>query len=140
MTPKWATELMTQVLADAGYGGPPVELRWRRGGRERVGFRPDGGYIYGKRTDNQSSGRAHYGTDDGKPHIVVTTGTDRRDQRLVLLHELAHILTPKAHHGPAFWDQAWSLYRRYGVPIRYAQKREYGYRKGARAGYQRTRS
>jgi len=72
--------------------------------------------------------------------VHVTAGTDRTDQKLVLLHELAHWLCDVGeHHGARFWDKAWQLYRRYRVPIRYARKREGNYRKGAALAYARSR-
>ncbi|HEX6127829.1 MAG TPA: hypothetical protein VF071_02285, partial [Candidatus Limnocylindria bacterium] len=57
----------------------------------------------------------------------VTAGTDPADQRLTLLHELAHWLVPApartrrgrartSHHGAAFYAAAFELYRRHGIP------------------------
>jgi hypothetical protein len=57
----------------------------------------------------------------------VTAGTDPLDQRLTLLHELAHWLVPAAarprrgrartsHHDAAFYAAAFELYRRHGIP------------------------
>jgi hypothetical protein len=51
-------------------------------------------------------------------------GSDELDQRLTLLHELAHWLGPVprrrrrrvAHHDAAFYAVAFSLYRRHGIP------------------------
>lgn len=64
--------------------------------------------------------------------IHVTAGSNTRDQRLVLLHELAHwLLPPGEHHSERFWTLAFLLYRRYGVPLRYAEQRERDYRVGA---------
>ncbi len=72
--------------------------------------------------------------------IVVTAGSERLDQRVVLLHELAHILSPVGeHHGSHFWDVAWELYRWAKIPIRYAKTREGNYRKGALVAYSRSR-
>jgi hypothetical protein len=54
--------------------------------------------------------------------IAVRAGDDPLDQRLTLLHELAHWLSPparrrrSAHHGRAFYHVAFELYRRHGVP------------------------
>jgi hypothetical protein len=52
-------------------------------------------------------------------------GTDLLDQRLTLLHELAHWLTPLPprrrrgsvrHHDAAFYAVAFGLYARHGIP------------------------
>ena len=81
--PAWAGDLVATVCADAGV--PPPRLLWRvrRGG-------PSTGVA--RRSD---------GT------ISVRAGTDPLDQRLTLLHELAHWIAPAArrrgrrsvHHG-----------------------------------------
>jgi hypothetical protein len=53
--------------------------------------------------------------------IAVRAGSDPLDQRLTLLHELAHWLAPPprrrgaAHHGRAFYRIAFELYRRHGL-------------------------
>jgi hypothetical protein len=56
--------------------------------------------------------------------VSLTAGTDPDDQRLTLLHELAHWTTPTprrrrgrvAHHDLAFYRSAFELYRRHGIP------------------------
>lgn len=134
-TPKWATELMAKVLEEEQAA--PVTLVWRRSKTHRIWLYRHDDWPRRRTSDGaseQSSGHAH----PKERRIVVTAGSSRRDQKLVLLHELAHILTDH-HHAACFWDKAWELYRRYGVPIRYAQKREYAYRKEARAAYLRSR-
>lgn len=107
MTPKWVERLVTEVCTEAGADEPTVT--WRRS-RDAV----------------LSSGR-HLPSDH---RIVVTAGSDRRDQRLVVLHELAHHLTPGVRHGDVFWAVAWRLYQQYGNAA-YALKREAGYRANA---------
>ena len=56
--------------------------------------------------------------------ISVRAGKDPLDQRLTLLHELAHWLAPTAgrrrgartaHHGREFYRIAFDLYRRHGL-------------------------
>jgi hypothetical protein len=53
--------------------------------------------------------------------IAVRAGSDPLDQRLTLLHELAHWLAPPprrrgaAHHGRAFYRIAFALYRSHGL-------------------------
>jgi hypothetical protein len=60
--------------------------------------------------------------------VAVTAGSDPLDQRLTLLHELAHWLSPMperrrrrarartSHHDAAFYALAFALYRRHGIP------------------------
>jgi hypothetical protein len=53
--------------------------------------------------------------------IAVRAGSDPLDQRLTLLHELAHWLAPRnrrrraTHHGRDFYAIAFGLYRRHGL-------------------------
>lgn len=98
MTPTWAGELVTIVCADAGLAEP--RLTWRR------------------RSGDHSTGvtRRHDGL------IAVRAGSDDLDQRLTLLHELAHWLSPAprrarraVHHGREFYEIAFELYRRHGL-------------------------
>jgi len=107
--PAWAVKLAADVCETAGVEVPV--LTWRRSA-DAV----------------KSSGR-YYGTER---RIVVTTGRDRKDQRFVLLHELAHHLTPKAKHSRAFWQVAWTLYGRFGL-ARYGLDRDGAYRVAALA-------
>lgn len=99
MAPPWATALVDEVCRAASV--PPPTLRWRRARR------------------NASSGvtRLEAGS------VAVTAGTDGLDQRMTLLHELAHWLAPSPrrrrrtiHHGSDFYAIAFELYRRHGVP------------------------
>jgi hypothetical protein len=90
-----------RVCADAGR--PCPRLAWRR------------------RAAEHSTGVTRH----GDAVIAVRAGTDGLDQRLTLLHELAHWLTPPparrrrrgaVHHGRAFYATAFALYARHGVP------------------------
>lgn len=45
-------------------------------------------------------------------YMIVRLGSDVRDQKSTLLHELAHHLL-NAQHTPEFWDKAWELYGKY---------------------------
>jgi len=96
--PAWASALAATVCADAAVGQP--RLSWRR------------------RAAENSTGvtRRHDGM------IAVRAGTDELDQRLTLLHELAHWLSPvprrgrrAVHHGRGFYAIAFDLYRRHGL-------------------------
>lgn len=97
--PGWALDLVAEVCADAGVGAPLLSWRTRRG--------------------EASTGLARRA--DGL--VAVRAGRDPIDQRLTLLHELAHWLTPASrrrgrsvHHGRAFYAVAFDLYRRNGLP------------------------
>lgn len=95
--PAWATALVAEVCTDAGVARP--RLVWRR------------------RRSDSSTGVARRGAG----MIAVRAGEDPLDQRLTLLHELAHWLSPparrrrSAHHGRAFYRVAFALYRRHGL-------------------------
>ena len=108
--PAWAAELTAKVCADAGVEAP--QLTWRR------------------REDEHSTGIAR------RPAGIVSirAGRDGLDQRLTLLHELAHWLAPQVarrrgrstHHGRAFYAIAFELYRRHGIPDADALRLESG--------------
>ena len=110
MAPAWARDLVREVCAAAGVGEPL--LRWRRAPR------------------SASSGLARVTAGS----ISVTAGTDPIDQRLTLLHELAHWLGPRPsrrrrrvpYHDAAFFQVAFELYRRHGIPDDEALVREGG--------------
>lgn len=96
--PAWAIELVAEVCADAGVAPPGLLWRTRRAG-------PSTGVA-----------RRSEGT------VSVRAGSDPVDQRLTLLHELAHWISPAGrrgrravHHGRAFYAIAFSLYRRHGL-------------------------
>jgi hypothetical protein len=101
-------ELVAAVCADADVPAP--RLGWRR------------------RRSAHSTGVARR----GEGTIVVRAGSDVLDQRLTLLHELAHWITPPprrrrrgtTHHGIAFYRTAFRLYGRYGVPAQDALRLE----------------
>jgi hypothetical protein len=96
--PAWASDLVDRVCAEAAVA--PPRLAWRR------------------RRGSMSTGVARRGIGV----IAVRAGDDPLDQRLTLLHELAHWLAPPSrrrrslHHGRAFYRVAFALYRRHGVP------------------------
>jgi hypothetical protein len=98
--PSWATELVAEVCAEADVA--PPRLLWRR------------------RTDAHSTGLTRRELGD----VTVRAGGDPLDQRLTLLHELAHWLVPTPrrgrrrraeHHGRAFYAVAFELYRRHAI-------------------------
>jgi hypothetical protein len=97
--PAWAIELVSLVCADAAVAPPRLLWRTRRGS-------PSTGVA-----------RRSEGT------VSVRAGGDPLDQRLTLLHELAHWIAPaerrrarrSVHHGRAFYAIAFDLYRRHGL-------------------------
>ncbi len=96
--PNWAQALVADVCTSAGVAEPSVTWR-RRSGEHSTGVT-----------------RHHLGA------IAVRAGSDPADQRLTLLHELAHWLTPirrrrgrTPHHDRAFYRTAFVLYRRHGL-------------------------
>lgn len=105
--PAWASALVQAVCADAG-GAP--RLLWR------------------SRDDDHSTGI----TRRSDRLVAVRAGRDELDQRLTLLHELAHWLSPArrgrraVHHGGAFYSIAFELYRRHGIPEADALRLESG--------------
>ena len=109
--PRWATELVEAVCADASVA--PPRLTWR----SRQGVHSTG------------VARRQAGT------ISVRAGSDPLDQRLTLLHELAHWLSAPArrrgrrtaHHDLAFYRIAFELYRRHGLADADALRLEAGH-------------
>lgn len=110
MAPAWATRLVEEVCAAAAQPQPAV--RWRRASR-----------LASSGVARRTSGT-----------ISVTAGTDELDQRLTLLHELAHWIGPwprrrrgrTLHHDGAFYAAAFGLYRAHGIPDAEVLAREGG--------------
>lgn len=121
--PIWALELLRRVAWDEQIPSVLPKLRWRK-------------------SSTKVLSRGTWYIDHNE--ILVTAGKDRGDQKMTLLHEAAHWVADMQagsrpqHHNEVFWDTAWRLYRRYGVPLRIAYKREKRYRKGAAAAYRRS--
>jgi hypothetical protein len=97
--PAWARSLVMTVCAEAD--APLPRVAWRH--RDRP----------------TSSGV----TRQSASVVSIVAGRDPVDQRLTLLHELAHWLAPaprdrrrrKRHHDATFYTTAFALYRRHGV-------------------------
>ena len=123
--PLWAQALMRRVLDEhmpgADDAGEAPWLVWKRSKH----VLSQGELLVG-------GGRA--------PILTVWAGRRKLDQKLVLLHELAHWLRPPdERHSPAFWALAWELYRRHRVPIKYALRSEGAYKQGATRAYLKAR-
>ena len=110
------------------------ELHWRRAGwRDWTWVCHN---VLGTGRPFYSSGRTYFSLPKGSKMVerfVVTAGTNRDDQHITLLHEVAHGLTPGHHHDATFWHTAWDLYLTYapGVPVRRVLAREGAYRREA---------
>jgi hypothetical protein len=96
--PDWAADLVAAVCGEAAVAMP--RLVWRR------------------RREEHSTGVTR--RMDGL--VSVRAGSDELDQRLTLLHELAHWIVPRerrrgrsTHHGRGFYAVAFELYRRHGL-------------------------
>ena len=140
--PEWATMLMEQVLKDEGLKIKPV-LNWRDSKRSvwssGQAWHPSKKAYYRYKDNRTTNGwdykRVKY---TARYKITITAGSQSQDQRLVLLHELAHVICPKnVNHGAVFWRKAWELYKRYGVDLEYALNREKGYRKESEIQYRK---
>ena len=112
--PEWALTLVEAVCADAGRPVPRLAWRSRRGQGSTGMTRRDAGLV------------------------AVRAGSDPLDQRLTLLHELAHWLTPverrrrrAVHHGLTFYTVAFDLYRRHGLAASDALRLESARYRGA---------
>jgi hypothetical protein len=110
MAPSWASEIVRGECDAAGVAEPA--LRWRSA----------------RRSASSGVTRRSAGS------ISVTAGTDPLDQRLTLLHELAHWLGPVPrrrrgrvqHHDAGFYATAFDLYRRHQIPDAEILSREGG--------------
>lgn len=108
--PTWATSLVGAVCAEAGVQ-EPTYFQWRH------------------RPGPSSSGDTWFGADT---IIRIAAGTDDRDTRLVVVHELAHFVLGARRdqrgrgvgHDEIFWNLVFDLYARHGIDLRYAVERE----------------
>jgi len=119
--PSWATRIIERICTEHEMPIPPT--RWIR--KQRF----------------SSSGRFTYGTHQ----ITINAGSDKMDQRVTLLHELAHYIncykkTGKGHDDK-FWDIAFGLFhdKRNRVKKRYALRRSTNYKRKAKAAYTRRK-
>lgn len=117
--PLWAQRIITEVCEEEGIEEPEVNWRHKTG---RMAFSP---YSSGHANENR---------------LTLTAGADRKDQRLILLHELSHVIRgAKARsykHDADFYAKMFELVWRYGPSIGYAKSRERTYKpRGMKAGY-----
>lgn len=133
--PEWATELMTEVLKDYNRD-VPTEFSWRNTSSQYS----NGSTLAPHRYKHLVNGKYRIVNYRGRVH--VRAGQNLDDQRLVLLHELAHHIlnkTPAGRqqgHTIKFWKLAFELYDRYGVEMDFAYSREKGYKVKAAQAYE----
>lgn len=99
--PSWALEIIEEAIQDYDLGW--VEVNWRNSHQHPW----------------SSSGRAW-----GRHKINILASKKPTEQKVVLLHELAHlIVSPNNKHDDQFWDTMLILCRKYGV-VKAALSRE----------------
>lgn len=104
--PKWAVDLIEEI--NKHERRKVYNLQWSR-----------------SRVHQHTSGKAWGFT------VRVVAGSDRTDQRVVLLHEVAHVVAGcHHHHDREMYRVAWRLWRTYAktVPVKYIFDREGTYR------------
>ena len=119
--PVWAQDLLLNALSwaeEKGYKAEIPNLVWRR--CNKFGSGGHARQVY-------------------PVCITMNAGKDHTEQKIVLLHELAHILNPNEGHTAKFWDTAWELFRWAKLPIRVCKIREGNYKKGALLAYDRSK-
>lgn len=123
--PPWAQKIIREV-ADEYKLWPYPKVNWRR-----------------SKTRSHITGTAWWASG----RISITVGQDwdfkraHFDQKLTLLHELAHLIAGRdEHHSPEFYRIAFTLYRKYKLPIAKCKENEYRYKpRNAKAGYRLSR-
>lgn len=159
-TPRWAEDLIIDACIHLGIEDVPQVVWRKRKGRETSGlayYGDNGNRI----TINAGTSRldaklvllhelahiARPGRDIKKPykewyeamktacagkHIVIAPFNPKLQNRV--------ITTMHISHTPEFWDTAWELFRWAKLPIAYCKEREFEYKKGAIAGYHRSKA
>tara|TARA_R110000824_G_scaffold349982_2_gene536889 strand:+ start:2202 stop:2993 length:792 start_codon:yes stop_codon:yes gene_type:complete len=126
--PTWAKTLVRKVCREEGLAQP--RMTWRGGGKKR-GRKRD---VTGWATLDRDLAIPGWGV-PLRIHIKARERSTRLEQKLVVLHELAHcIASIEAMHNQKFWEVCWRLYRRHGIPVKYAIDREYH---GAKVAYRK---
>ena len=101
--PQWAEDLMLEALKYGGSKKKP-KLIWRE-----------------SKVKIHTSGHCTY----DRSKICVTTGSDTFQHKMVILHEVAHVLCDvKEHHGIQFWRTALDLYTHFGLDMAKVLHRE----------------
>lgn len=118
LIPTWATELIEKVCEDQDRATRP-RVEWKPNTRKGIVREQgqDGFWGPGVTTVREvrvvRSGSSGV-TWTGQGRILVRAGDDLADTRGVLLHELAHWLSPlHESHGRRFYEKAWELYLKF---------------------------
>lgn len=119
--PAWVLRLVTEECKLSG--GLPCPVRWGPATTKVLDFKTH------KRV-RQFGSHGHCNQLDG---MTVFAGTDVRDQRLLVIHELGHWIVDSKGHSATFWAWVFEAYKRHRL-ARYGLKREAGYREGAIRG------
>ncbi len=111
--PQWAMDIIRAECRRKRLALPDISWRRRRAHH---------------RWETSSGSAFAIGEDKDFPRgqVCLTAGRDRKDQKLVLCHELAHWEGPPdgQPHDLTFWGRAWEIYHLYGVPVNFALHRE----------------
>ena len=135
-TPNWAQDLILDTilyLQSKGFQCDLPDIKWYNAPKTRWDLKQD------KPAKREGSSGLCY-----REYISIREGTDRRDCKLVLLHELAHWALPlnsndHEGHTDKFWGVAFDLYREFGLSLRVCLKRERSYRKGSIKAYRKLK-
>jgi len=129
--PFWAWDLIAEVERGERKPGLVSEVSWRtrrgtvydrmiadaRSGKIKAGTEILERFVAQSRERQDSSNRWSSGTANSwNGRITMTAGTYVVDQKVCLLHEIAHLLTPGGNHGLAWRRTAARIYRKYGGP------------------------
>lgn len=107
MTPSWVPTVVQAVAMNYGRKSLP-EIRWRN----RKDRKCSSGYFHHRK----HYARWIYTHRPNPSFISISAGSDIEDQKLVLLHELAHWLNPRCNHTIKFWHTAFDLYDDFKIP------------------------
>lgn len=136
MMPLWATAIVKDVCKEQGRIPLPT-INW-------YGYRDIDPFLISKlyggdvmthvawkhEVDYGFEGCSFGQCQNEKPYeIDIFAGFCRKDQRLVLLHEMSHYVLSRHRmghiaHSAAFWDLTFRLFLRHGVPIMDGIERE----------------
>ena len=130
--PAWATILIDAVMRREG--GPRPDIYWAtrsRGGASGTTYH--GGGPAGEDIRIRAASSVYRDVTVRPWDSVDRRATDMAAlawARAVLLHELAHFLTPRANHSARFWRKCWELYDEYltDVELTIAARMEREYR------------
>jgi hypothetical protein len=141
--PQWAEEMSQQALEYLGCKLRP-ELVWSTknsfytSGKARLQGKR---YVPVKRFMSGGKKFVFHERRKRNSQIRIVQGTDLDDAKMCLLHEVAHIATPKGHnHSIQFYRTAWKLYKHFGLDLERCLKREGRYKKTAIKQYEYLKS